>query len=75
MVPAVGKVNRKTDEHPDDEPQPVATGKENINKRQEALPSGSLRRMISTAVQTMVNASSAATGPTSVRSKWWISKH
>jgi hypothetical protein len=29
MVPAVGKVNRKTDEQPDDEPQQVATGKEN----------------------------------------------
>jgi hypothetical protein len=29
MVPAVGKVNRKTDEQPDDEPQPVAARKEN----------------------------------------------
>ena len=60
MVPAVGKVNRKTDEQPDDEPQPVATGKQNINKRQEAMPSESLRRMMSTTVQTLVNASSAS---------------
>ena len=59
MVPAVGKVNRDTDEQPNVSRSQLSTGKENINKRQEAMPSGSLRRMMSTAVLTMVNARSA----------------
>jgi hypothetical protein len=72
---AGGKVDRETDEQPEMSRSQLSTGNENISDRQKRIPrsgiggtsgqrkgrgaSGSLRRMISTAVQTMVNASSA----------------